>query len=125
MRNLRYAEQAIAELRAKGHLSERSLALSDDELLGITLSVYNVAQEIAKQHKSDVVLDLDDEVLIGITQECARQDITLNEFVEHALQMAIYDAKAKLLYEENGGDAWETLTDEAKNEWYIRSSVPE
>lgn len=122
MKNQRYIEQAIAELRANKHLPERTLALSDDDIMGVTLSVYNVTQEIAAKEKVTVPLELDDDVLLDMARYCAKTDITISEFVEAALRVAISEAKARYLYEvENPEGDWARLSDEARNEFYIRS----
>ncbi len=94
MKNEYYLDAAVARLRADGHLPERVLELVDDDIVATTQSVYNVTQEIGGANKSTMDLDLDDATLLAACLSAHRQDITLNEWVERALELAIAEARS-------------------------------
>lgn len=95
MKNKHYLEDAVAQLRVDGHLPERVLVLSDDDIVATTQSVYNVTQEIAEAKKVNMDLDLDDELLLAACLSAHRQNITFNEWMEQALELAIAESRSK------------------------------
>lgn len=132
MKNDRYLPDAIAFLREKKYAPDRVLALSDDDLSGLTLSLFNICQEIAAEKQVDVEFELDDETRLLVFEAAHKRDITLNEFVEQALEAVIADAEyeKELAYRKGldeyvahcrkkGIEAlpWVDLTDEDREVW--------
>ncbi len=132
MKNDRYLPAAIALLREKKHAPDRVLALSDDDLSGLTLSLFNICQEIATEKQVDVEFEIDDETRLLVFEAAHKRDITLNEFVEQALEAVIveHEYQQELTYRKGLDEyvahcrkkgvptmAWVDLPDEDREVW--------
>lgn len=84
MKNKRYLTEAISRLRATTDVD-----MTDEQISKLVLAVYDFCQDVALDNSSEITVDFDDDTLLKSYEAAHAADITLNQFIERALENAI------------------------------------